>query len=230
MAKVNLSEESSLISPADLPSASKLEKEYPRDDKPEITSVVTGKVVKKKAGIGKRFAETFLSDQIGNVGDYVVQDVVIPTIKGMIMDIVSGIGDTIADSLEMALFGTASGRRRRTRNGYGRKEIIDYGSISSYGGRRYGSTERRADPHTRASSSIDEIILESGDDAERVISDLVEIVDTYGFATVADLYSLVGWEPNHTDEKWGWTSYGGFSKSRVRDGYMLKVPRPKAID
>jgi hypothetical protein len=43
--------------------------------------------------------------------------------------------------------------------------------------------------------------------------------------SVADLYDLVGVTGNYTDNKYGWTDIRSASVIRVRDGYMLKLPK-----
>ena len=57
-----------------------------------------------------------------------------------------------------------------------------------------------------------------------------ELIETYGSATVADLYDLVGITCNYTDNKYGWTNLRNAEPIRVRDGYMLKMPKALPID
>lgn len=74
-------------------------------------------------------------------------------------------------------------------------------------------------------SNKDDIILESRVEAEDVISRMKEIIETYGFVRVTDLYDLVGITGDYTDNKYGWTNIRGAEPVRVRDGYMLKLPK-----
>ena len=57
------------------------------------------------------------------------------------------------------------------------------------------------------------------------MSRMDEIVGTYGTVSVADLYDLVGITGAYTDNKYGWTDIRSASVVRVRDGYMIKLPR-----
>ena len=58
-----------------------------------------------------------------------------------------------------------------------------------------------------------------------------ELIDAYGFVTVADLYDLVGVTGNYTDNKYGWTSIRNAEPVRARGGgYILKLPRAIPID
>lgn len=56
-----------------------------------------------------------------------------------------------------------------------------------------------------------------------------ELIDTYGNVSVADLYDLVGKSCEYTDQKYGWTNIRNAEPIRVRDGYMLKLPKATPI-
>ena len=57
-----------------------------------------------------------------------------------------------------------------------------------------------------------------------------ELIETYGIVSVADLYDLVGKSCNYTDNKYGWTNIRNAEPVRVRDGYLLKMPKAGPID
>jgi hypothetical protein len=57
-----------------------------------------------------------------------------------------------------------------------------------------------------------------------------ELIETYGLVRVADLYDLVGITGNYTDNKYGWMNIRNADIVRVRDGYMIKLPRAMPID
>ena len=59
---------------------------------------------------------------------------------------------------------------------------------------------------------------------------LDELIETYGLVRVADLYDLVGITGNYTDNKYGWMNIRNAEIMRVRDGYMIKMPRAVPID
>ena len=73
-------------------------------------------------------------------------------------------------------------------------------------------------------------MLETRGEAEDVLSRMDELIDTYGVVSVADLYDLVGISCNYTDNKYGWTNLRNAEPVRVRDGYMLKLPKALPID
>jgi hypothetical protein len=75
-----------------------------------------------------------------------------------------------------------------------------------------------------------DIILSSNEDAASVLSRLIEIVDQYGMASVADLHDLVGLPTTYIDNKWGWVDLR-YSKVRpIREGFVLDLPPIEPID
>ena len=57
-----------------------------------------------------------------------------------------------------------------------------------------------------------------------------ELIDRYEVVSVADLYELVGITGNYTDNKYGWTNIRNAEVVRVRDGYVLKLPKATPIN
>lgn len=92
----------------------------------------------------------------------------------------------------------------------------------------YDDRDRRDSGHTtrtRTGYDYDDIILESRGEAEDVLERMDELIATYQLVSVADFYDLVGVSGNYTDNKYGWTDIRNASVIRVRDGYMIKLPK-----
>lgn len=181
-----------------------------RVDKP----VVTGKVVTKKPSKVRKFADEFISEDAKNVKSYVLGEVLIPAIKKAISDIVT-------DGIDMILYGEAKGRSKRST-----ADQVSYRNYYDRGGR----SSRTTSAPLSSRYSYDDIILDSRGEAEDVLSRMDEIMDTYGLVRVTDLYDLVGITGNYTDNKYGWTNIRSADIVRVRDGYMIKMPRAVPID
>ena len=176
-----------------------------QEEKKKLEKVVVGQVkTKKKNGMSK-FVSGFISDDTQNIKSYLVKDVVIPTIK-----------KTITDIVDMILYG---GKHKSSRIP-GSK--ISYRSF-------YDEPRERREPVVAQAYSYDDIILESRGDAEEVLDQLNALIDTYKIASVADLYDLVGMTGNYTDNRYGWTNLANTDVLRTRDGYQLKLPRPLPI-
>ena len=178
----------------------------------KIEPVVKGKVTKKKNNV-RKLTDTFVSEDIQNVKSYVLMDVLVPAIKKAISDIVT-------NGIDMILYGE-SGRSTRKTNA----STVSYRNY--YDNRR---DDRYSSSRTRTGYSYDDVILETRSEAEDVLTRMDELIDTYGVVSVADMYDLVGISCNYTDNKYGWTNLRNAEPVRVRDGYMLKLPKALPID
>lgn len=187
---------------------SKTEQNDPIPEK-KVEKVIAGTVKSKKKGELQKFADVFISEDVDKVKSYILMDVLIPAVKKAISDIVT-------NGIDMVLYGETG---RTKKNSPGSKV-----SYRSY----YDKRDERRDydsPRTRTGYSYDDIILDNRGEAEDVLSKMDELISTYDFASVADLYDLVGITGNYTDNKYGWTDIRSASVVRVREGYMLKLPK-----
>lgn len=213
----------------DFPANSRRPAREVKAEKPEakkVERVTQGEVVRRKKPLGKRFTETFVGGQdVQGVWGYVVMDVLVPAAKDMAADAVS-------QGIERMLFGEARSTSRRTGARPGGHTPYNRYSPSSALGRREDPRESRRElsRRSRANHDFDEIILATRVEAEQVIDRLFDLVLKYEFATVADLYELVGISGNYTDDKWGWTDIRGADVQRVRNGYLLDLPKPEPLD
>ena len=197
------------------PNSNRYKEEQKRIEKEKkVEKVVTGPVItKKKSGLSK-FAGEFISEDAKNIKTYVLGDVLIPAVKKALCDIVT-------DGINMLLYGDTKAGYRRSN-----ADKISYSSISR---------DTRAVRDSRYSSissiySYDDIVLGNRGEAEDVLDRMCELLDIYKTVTVADLKDLVGVTPIYTDNKYGWTNLATAEVIRVRDGYMLKLPRAIPID
>lgn len=189
----------------------------PNPDKKKVEKVVSGSVkVKKKNGVTK-FADNFISEDIHNVKSYIITDVLIPSIK-------RAISEMVTNGIDMILYGSTGGRSKRS--------SADRVSYRNYYDRRDDDRYRGHDrDRVRTSAySFDDIVLDSRGEAEEVLARMDELIDQYGIVSVADLYDLVGVTGNYTDNKYGWTNIRNVEPIRVRDGYMLRLPKALPIN
>lgn len=178
----------------------------------KIEKVVRGKVkTKPRSGMSK-ITDVFISEDASNVKSYIVMDVLVPAVKKAISDIVR-------DGIDMILYGESRGRRSSTSSSY-----VSYRDYS-----RSDDRDRFRDSRTRSGYNHDDIILETRGEAEEVLTRMDELIDTYGVVSVADLYDLIGKSCEYTDNKYGWTNIRNAEPIRVRDGYMLKLPKALPI-
>lgn len=174
--------------------------------------IVRGKVKTKKNDV-RKLTDIFISEDVVNVKSYILMDVLVPSIKKAIYDIV-------VNSLDMSLFGGRGNGRRSTAD---KVSYRDYNGVSRRDERTYSSSR------TTSGYSYDDIILETRGEAEAVLARMDEIMEEYEIVRVADLYDLVGVTGEHTDNKYGWTNIRNAEVERVRDGYRIKMPRALPI-
>ena len=76
-----------------------------------------------------------------------------------------------------------------------------------------------------------ELIYETRADAEKVLNGMSEIINEYGFVTVADLYDISGLPgAYYTDSSIGWKgSIEEPTIKKVRDGYIIDLPKPEML-
>ena len=188
----------------------KTKAEAEKKEKEKITPVVKGN--KKKQSMTRKLADNFVSDDVHNVKSYVLMDVLIPAAKKAISDIVT-------NGIDMILYGESGRTKKRSSSDY-----ISYN--------RYSSRDRDRDydrGRTRSGYSYDDIVLDTRSEAMDVLARMDEIIDTYGQVSVADMYDLVDVSSNYTDNKYGWTNLRDAEPVRVRDGYIIKLPKAKPI-
>ena len=189
-------------------------------DRAKQEKVIEGQVLRRKKPLGARLRETFFGgEDAKGVWGFVMMDVLVPAAKDMV-------ADTVTQAIERSLYGEVQSRGRRSRGGGSRQ---DYSRM--YDEPRGRGRDRDRDRAIRRPvHDFDDIILATRAEAIEVIDRLFDLVNKYDEATVADLYGLVGLSAQYTDEKWGWDDMRGADVRRIRNGYLLDLPRPIQLD
>lgn len=71
------------------------------------------------------------------------------------------------------------------------------------------------------------VIFTNSEDAEKVLEEMLKLIDKYGWVTVADLCDLAGVACNYTDNKYGWNDLSGSYVKKWGgnvDGYIIVIP------
>jgi hypothetical protein len=177
----------------------------------KVERVANGKTRKK--GEVRKLADAFIAEDVKSVKDYIIQDVLIPAAKKAIVEMVDS-------GINMLIYGESKPRNKDRNN-----------SRVSY--TKYYERERDYERGTRTrvrGYDYDDIILDTRREAEEVLDRMQDLIDTYGMVSVADLYDLVGINGSYTDNKYGWTRLRDADIQRVRDGYLLKLPKALPFD
>ena len=180
----------------------------------KVEKVVSGKV-KTRANTGRKITDIFISEDAANVKSYIFMDVLVPAIKKAISDIVT-------DGIDMILYGGTGGGRKKSRT----DSKVSYRSY--YEDRR---DRRESDSYgARSRFDYDDIIFNTRGEAEAVREQMLDMIDRYGFVTVADMYDMADLSSPYTSNKYGWTNIRSAEPVRVKDGYILKLPKAMPID
>ena len=182
-------------------------------DKKEIVPVAKARV--KRESTARKVVGEIIREDARSVGETVLWDVIIPTVKNLI-------SDTVTRGIESMLYGDS---RPRSRSNYS-----DYSGYSRPKGSRDRPAERRERRSARqAEPERNEIIFDSRSDANDVIDRMSDLIDQYGQASLADLNALIGASSHFIDDNWGWTDMGSFNVRQVRDGFMLTHDEPQSL-
>jgi len=186
--------------------------------------------VKKKSNIFKSVRDEFIAEDADNWAEDVVQNILFPTLHGLINDICHGIIDAIFDG---------GGEYRRSSRGRGRGG--SYISYNRYYDDRDDRRRRRRrdrdyddDDYVVSRRNIDfsEFRFEYKDDAEDVLDILCDRLEKYDEVTVAYFLDKIGKTVpgNWTVEDWGWTNLAGTKvRGNSRSGWYIDLPRAKEL-
>lgn len=165
----------------------------------------------KKDSPSKAFIKRFFNTDFKQMRNDAIDDVIMPTIYNL--------GTYLWDSIWLI--------------GRGGSSVVEKSSISKNNKTNYsskfhykssGTTPVEATDYTEVSKpKYTEIIVETRDDAIKVLDTMSSLVAETGVVDRSQLYSLIGVSGDFQDAKWGWTSdtWKAPRFKRVRDGYLL---------
>lgn len=210
------------------------------------TPVAQGKISSAKPSLFKRFRDVFVAEDISNVGDWLIQDVLAPTIRDIFVF-------SIINSVRMLAYGRNSvqkpgiggfmggmmgygynslyGRMGTPMTGYG---YTSYGNMTMNGVKANGQPMTSTQtPYSQSTGLIQPALirLPTRADAELVRDQLTEIMAAYHQVTVADLFDISGISGNGaTDGAYGWTDLTGMMVVAYPDGYGFQLPPARPLN
>lgn len=169
---------------------------------------------RKKSEIQKA-AGLFISEDASTVKEHLIQDVVIPTAKDLIVNV-------ITDAVNIIFWGST-----RRKSGSGTR--IGYASrFDEVRDPRDRDRDRRRD---RTAIEYDDIIFDNRGDAEAVLANMDACLEQYGIVTVLDLFDFAGVTThNYMADRYGWKNLSNAEVRRIRDGFIIDLPRAFPID
>lgn len=186
------------------------------DSQKAIQPVAKGEVQKKP--FGQRFMETLGLSDGRTVGDYLMWDVTVPAMKELVNSLVT-------QGISVLLYGNAKPSNIDRRGGVSR---VSYGRY--YEDRpRIETRDRGYSYNSRAAFDFSDVTFKTRNEAEMVLSEMVEIVDVYGFVKVSEFLQLSNVPESQihfTDHDMGWDRLGNVEVVPVRDRWGLTLRRP----
>lgn len=182
---------------------SKLEQ---KQSEKKVEKVISGSAKAKKKSEVKKLTDVFISEDICNVKSYIWNDIIVPIVK-----------KAISETVDVILYGESGNSKK--------KSPASRVSYRSYYEDRDDNRRRDYGSIRKSNYDYNDIVLENRGDAEEVLIKLDELIDVYGSASIADLYDMVGMSGSYTDNRYGWDKPGVGSVVRVRDGWLLKLPK-----
>jgi hypothetical protein len=74
-----------------------------------------------------------------------------------------------------------------------------------------------------------EVIFQSQEDAEAVLTAMKQLLDQYEQVTQADFLELSGLSSTFADDKVGWVGLTAVQVKSINSGYILDLPAPKEL-
>lgn len=184
------------------------------------------KIVVQKKTLGQKFKETFIATSPGDVKRYLLDAVLLPTIKQTVVSMAQ-------QGIERMILGESPQRRIgiQQRNGYW--NTIDYSSQAVY--KTAETRPASAAPLVSTSNrDFSTVIFPTREMADDVLTKMWDYLSEYQFVDVKTFIDLINEmsettviTPEWTDKSIGWNDLRGVGVKLARGGgYYISLPRP----
>lgn len=181
-----------------------------------IEKVTSGAVRTKKKSDVSKLTDVFITEDVNSVKSYILFDVLVPTVKNALSEIVK-------NGIDVLLFGETGGTKRKSSS-----SRVSYRSYYDSGNDRRDYSSRRP---ARSDYDYEDIVMANRGDAERVLDQMNDLIARYDMVSIADLYDLAGISHDYTSCKYGWTNLSNAYVQRERGGgYIIKLPKALPFD
>ncbi len=179
--------------------------------KKKVEAVISGSAKTRKKSEIQKLTDVFIAEDAHNVKSYILMEVIVPAVKKAVSDIVT-------TGIDMILYGESNrSKKNSTASKVPYSIFYERDKDRVYAG---SATDRRN------GFDYDNILFTTRGDAEAVLDAMNDIISQFGTVSVSDFYDLARVpNDNFTMNRYGWTNIGGATAVRVRDGYILKLPR-----
>lgn len=184
---------------------------------PQVKKMVSEKDITKKT-LFQKMKDTFVVNSIQDVGSYLWEQVLVPTMKNLFID-------AVTNGANMLMHGET---RASTRN-----STYSGGSRASYD-RYYSNNNRREDDQrtvrTTTRWGFEDIVITDHQKAVDILHELDSIMAEYNRVRVAELNTMLGVTGPYTENYYGWTDIRMAKLVPVRGGWVIEMPRVQALN
>lgn len=179
--------------------------------------------IRRKRKAGRHLLKSFIEEDGRNAADYILWDIVVPSAKSLLHDIM----DRGSARLLWGDGGYSNGRY----NSYSsnNRPYNDYASRSTRPMSDTRTNQYNRSRRNQTSVFVDDIYLDSLHDLEEFDSRLHYLLDNQGFVRVSDYYKAANLESNYIDARFGWYDLRGMTKMREGDVWLVTMPIPEEI-
>ena len=188
-----------------------------------------GGVTKKNPSFGEKIKRSFVKEDVKDIRDYIVFDVVIPSIRNAIFNtIVGAAGQIFGVSVPSNVFRYSNGYNggSKTRLTPHERQFRDYNSIQ-----RENRTVVPIEQYSRF--YVGDYSFAYKEDAESVLEQLMDICDTYGWVSVSKFFELadpdgtISGKNAYTNNNYGWYAIDNATVMFDGSGYVINLPPAK---
>jgi len=208
-----------------------IEAETAEEEKPRLKKIEGVSVTKTKPTLGKRIRENFGGQNLKTVAIGVLMEVVLPTGKDLLSDI-------IREASDRTIYGE-SGRRRngtsalaQTIVGSGtRIRSTNYNGVSNQP-RNVNAPNTSLSARERQQFDFSNLVFADRYQVEEVLERMSDAISEFGMVTVGDLFDLLEETGNgFTDRKFGWDAraFAPAQPAKTREGWILDLPQPLEV-
>lgn len=196
----------------------------PAKEKTPVEKVVSGSVKVKKKPFGQKFRETFLATDGKQVRDYIINDVLLPSARDLLFDMINkGVGRLMyGERGRIPGGGTFGGVKTPYATPVNR--MFGMGGVQTF-----SPGQRMFQAPGLQPASPDDFLLPSREDAEVIIEAVNDRLQAYGTVSVYELKKMLGLSTNHAENKWGWDNLRGARIDPTRDGWIMVLPTPSVL-
>lgn len=190
------------------------------EKRPTPDKVASGKARTPKGAFGRNLIDIFFSEGIKGVAEEVATNVIIPGVKNMLYDAaVKGIGT--------AVYGRGNARPGAKVSAGDSRIFVSYDKLNEQ------PKQQKPIESTVYKGLVSEVLFDTRDDALRVREEIFERLEEFGVMSVRDLCSISDIKSDWAKESYGWDIDHIKAEEveivHVREGWLLRMPKPRAI-